>query len=139
MSCLHFGAKVNWKMKLNALALIQQIRALKIPEKKVETKMKKKKVRLESSHSHLYVLVDTLTKRCSLTCGSVINNFKMSTECHGDINNWKRDHSRYSSLRKMLQTYHLFLKCWSSVVFMVHLIHECLVWTHDLCPYQFQD
>ena len=49
--------------------------------------MEKKKARLESSHSHLYVLVNTLTKRCLLTCGSVINNFKMSTECHGDINN----------------------------------------------------
>ena len=89
--------------------------------------MEKKKARVESSHSHLYVLVDTLTKRCLLTCGSVINNFKMSTECHGDINNWERNHSRYSSLRKMLQMCHLFLKCLSSVIFMVHLIHECLV------------
>lgn len=89
--------------------------------------MEKKKTGLKSSHSHSYTLVDTLTKRCLLTCGCVINNFKMSFECYGDINNRERNHSRYRSVRKMLQTYHVFLKCLSSVVFMVYLMHGCPV------------
>lgn len=124
-----WGAKINWKTKLNGLVLIYQIRALHLRSWKSrwKSKWRRKRAQLECSHSYLYVVVDTLTKRCSLTCGSVINNFKMSTEHHGDINNWERNHSRYSSVRKMLPTYHLFLKCLSSVVFMVHLIYECLV------------
>lgn len=66
--------------------------------------MEKKKSQVRIQLFTFLVLVDTLTKRCPLACGSVINNLKMSTEYHGDINNWERNHSRYGSVRKMLQT-----------------------------------
>lgn len=119
------GARVNRKTKVNGLTIISKSDYLiKDPGKEGgnQNGEENSQVRIQS---FTFVCFGRYPeKRCLLTCGCVINNFKMSTECHGDINNWERNHSRYSSVRKMSQTYHLFLKCLSSVVFMVHLIHE---------------